>query len=487
MLLHKNDKLEWKQINYRSISTALGMEFLHDLYNQYLPEVNAIRFRNTITVCNGTEITSYAPKREWDLISTWFTKRFIRGDEELFSELRRYIDDPKQRLHEFREEYEKTTLRDMHDIDLALALIDFQYRVLNSIYRINLVQVEHAMWHAIDELAKEVFPAKKERNKAISCMVYSEEATVGVEEERDFLTIVRKGIMRGCKEPDTNIMTMLDQHCETYRYVHCAYGTEPYDLDHYISQYKEAYEQGLDRIVERGRDIEKGIQESVNRKRHYVRKIKERSTLRRIIGLYTEIGSLRDRNKALLGRTMRIRNDMLDEISARKRIPRYLLDHYFLAELCSLLKDDHRISEIDIRRRKNGMVLRREESFDIMTEDPLKGCHGSSSAWTCASPGSVDGTVRIIRSAGDISKMNKGDIMVAHGTDFDLIGAMQMAGGIITEEGGLLSHASVISRELKIPCLIGVEDATTRFSDGDTVRLDADNERIEKMEGCIHE
>jgi phosphohistidine swiveling domain-containing protein len=69
--------------------------------------------------------------------------------------------------------------------------------------------------------------------------------------------------------------------------------------------------------------------------------------------------------------------------------------------------------------------------------------------------------------------MRPGDIMVAIGTDFDLIEIMNMSGGIITEEGGLLSHASVVSRELNKPCLIGVSNATKEFKDGDFVTLNA--------------
>lgn len=81
---------------------------------------------------------------------------------------------------------------------------------------------------------------------------------------------------------------------------------------------------------------------------------------------------------------------------------------------------------------------------------------------------------KIIKTKNDISKMRDRDIMVSVGTDFDLIDAMQKAGAIITEEGGILSHAAVISRELNTPCIIGVQGATGILKDGMRVLVDAD-------------
>lgn len=55
---------------------------------------------------------------------------------------------------------------------------------------------------------------------------------------------------------------------------------------------------------------------------------------------------------------------------------------------------------------------------------------------------------------------------------------MNVCSGIITEEGGLLSHASVVSRELKKPCLIGVVNATKLLKIGDSIGLDATEGKI---------
>jgi pyruvate,water dikinase len=51
---------------------------------------------------------------------------------------------------------------------------------------------------------------------------------------------------------------------------------------------------------------------------------------------------------------------------------------------------------------------------------------------------------------------------------------MKKAAGIITDEGGITCHAAIVSRELKIPCVIGTKIATKVLKDGDMVEVDAD-------------
>jgi len=71
--------------------------------------------------------------------------------------------------------------------------------------------------------------------------------------------------------------------------------------------------------------------------------------------------------------------------------------------------------------------------------------------------------------------MKKGDILVAGQTRPTLMTAIHKAGAIVTDEGGIISHAAIISRELKKPCIIGTKIATKILKDGDLVEVDANN------------
>ncbi|MEK6890167.1 MAG: PEP-utilizing enzyme [Nanoarchaeota archaeon] len=87
--------------------------------------------------------------------------------------------------------------------------------------------------------------------------------------------------------------------------------------------------------------------------------------------------------------------------------------------------------------------------------------------------GKATGHVKIVIRPSDMHKMNKGDILVSIATDPDIVSAMKKAAAIVTEQGGVTSHAAIVSRELNIPCVIGTKIATKVLKDGDLIEVDA--------------
>jgi len=91
-----------------------------------------------------------------------------------------------------------------------------------------------------------------------------------------------------------------------------------------------------------------------------------------------------------------------------------------------------------------------------------------------ASTGVVKGKVKIVKTSVDLVKVKLGDILVTGMTTPDYVPAMRRASAIITDEGGITSHAAIVSRELRIPCIIGTKVATQLLSDGQWIKVDAD-------------
>ena len=89
--------------------------------------------------------------------------------------------------------------------------------------------------------------------------------------------------------------------------------------------------------------------------------------------------------------------------------------------------------------------------------------------------------MKIIIRAKDMWKMQKGDVLVSIATDPDVVPAMKKASAIVTEQGGITSHAAIVSRELGIPCIIGTKIATKIFKDGDMVEVDANKGVVRKI------
>jgi phosphoenolpyruvate synthase/pyruvate phosphate dikinase len=90
------------------------------------------------------------------------------------------------------------------------------------------------------------------------------------------------------------------------------------------------------------------------------------------------------------------------------------------------------------------------------------------------SEGFAKGKVSVILSNNDFKKFKEGGILVTSATRPDFVPLMKKAIATVTDEGGILSHAAIISRELGKPCIVGTAKATRVLKDGDLVEVDAD-------------
>jgi len=90
-----------------------------------------------------------------------------------------------------------------------------------------------------------------------------------------------------------------------------------------------------------------------------------------------------------------------------------------------------------------------------------------------AAPGSASGGVRLLENPHDTAAFHEGDVLVAHMTTPDWVPLMRRAAAIVTDSGGMTCHAAIVSRELRIPCIVGTGEATKKLRDGEIVTVDA--------------
>jgi rifampicin phosphotransferase len=88
------------------------------------------------------------------------------------------------------------------------------------------------------------------------------------------------------------------------------------------------------------------------------------------------------------------------------------------------------------------------------------------------SPGRATGPARILSTAGDLGRLQAGDIVVTKNATPDWTPTFTVAAGLVTDTGGPLSHCSIIAREFGIPAVMGVETATDRIVDGQMITID---------------
>jgi pyruvate kinase len=97
---------------------------------------------------------------------------------------------------------------------------------------------------------------------------------------------------------------------------------------------------------------------------------------------------------------------------------------------------------------------------------------------------SVSGRVLVSNKTEELLAIEEGDILVTHGTDRDIVPAMEKAAAVITVEGGLTSHAAVVGLHLGIPVIVGAQEATTTLKTGMIVTVDSRGGLV--YEGVAH-
>lgn len=99
-----------------------------------------------------------------------------------------------------------------------------------------------------------------------------------------------------------------------------------------------------------------------------------------------------------------------------------------------------------------------------------------------ASDGTYEGHVRRVSGPEDFEQIQEGDVLVTETTSPAFNVVLPMLNGVVTDYGGVLSHAAIVAREFDIPGVVGCEDATDRLADGDRVVVDGDEGTVRILE-----
>ena len=88
--------------------------------------------------------------------------------------------------------------------------------------------------------------------------------------------------------------------------------------------------------------------------------------------------------------------------------------------------------------------------------------------------GIYEGTARIISGPEDFARLQPGDVLITKNTSAAFNVVLPILGALVTDRGGLLSHAAIVSREYGIPGVVATKTATSTIADGATVRVDGE-------------
>ncbi|WP_029136675.1 PEP/pyruvate-binding domain-containing protein [Nakamurella lactea] len=151
------------------------------------------------------------------------------------------------------------------------------------------------------------------------------------------------------------------------------------------------------------------------------------------------------------------------------------------AELTRLAAMGHKIADLlggpqDVEWAITGGQLWILQSRPVTAAAPqtvgIRTAPTATLAGTPGSHGSATGVARVVRGADDFHRVRRGDILICPYTDPGWTPLLRIAAGVVTETGGVLCHAAIVARELRIPAVLGCRNATTEIRDGTTITID---------------
>ncbi|MBT4824778.1 hypothetical protein HN695_04085 [Candidatus Woesearchaeota archaeon] len=170
---------------------------------------------------------------------------------------------------------------------------------------------------------------------------------------------------------------------------------------------------------------------------------------------------------------------------------------YNFTDVITFFEEGKRLSETEIEERKDYSILHYKEGkliylYGQEAREYFKNLYSLEEAkkelkGTIANKGIAKGRVRIVivddlaKFVEDSKEFQQGEILVTTMTSPIMVSLAKKAVAIVTNEGGICSHAAVIARELGIPCVVGTSNATMMLKTGDFVEVDADKGLIRKI------
>lgn len=330
------------------------------------------------------------------------------------------------------------------------------------------------------EIFKQLFEKFKEREVS----KYGFE-THSLEYERLF----EKNVQEIKDKIKPQIYRFIQKHYEKYFYVNHLWVGRVSTFDYYLKELVRLVAGGVD-LEHKYRKREKDFNVNLIRRKKLINKLKIKEPWLTIINAFGDFMVTKIYRRYAQIYALYKMEFILEEIAKRLKISlkeaRFMLPH---ERKDALLKK--KINRKILKKRIKLCVLYSEKNaekvfIDHQAKKLIKLTNKKIEKVVelrgqCGCVGRARGVARIIIRPSDMYKMKKGDILVSIATDPDIVPAMKKAAAIVTEQGGVTSHAAIVAREMNTPCVIGTKIATKVLKDGDLVEVDANRGLIKKI------
>ncbi|KKQ28176.1 MAG: Phosphoenolpyruvate synthase/pyruvate phosphate dikinase [Candidatus Magasanikbacteria bacterium GW2011_GWC2_37_14] len=283
----------------------------------------------------------------------------------------------------------------------------------------------------------------------------------------------------------------LKNHYEKYCWLPFMYMGPEWGIDYFVDslirllQQKTNPEEELKKIANKKQEI-------IRAQKNYIKDLEIRSEFQELFKLAQRFVYSKSYRKDVQYYSCYVLQKLLREVARRQQLSMSQINRLYSWELKNLLKNkgpnehilNERIFAVQFSTTKTRVTYEGKKAKDFVKQIKFikqKTEKVNQLVGDCASVGKVRGIVKIINSPKEINKMEKGNVLVSYATSPDIMPAIKKAVAIVTDLGGIICHAAIVSRELYIPCVVGTKMATQVLKDGDLVEVDASHGIVRKL------
>ncbi|KKT93984.1 MAG: Phosphoenolpyruvate synthase/pyruvate phosphate dikinase [Parcubacteria group bacterium GW2011_GWF2_45_11] len=311
-----------------------------------------------------------------------------------------------------------------------------------------------------------------------------------VAEERWKLTQIAKDIFDHNEDLDNlsgETISRLNDHLDKFAYINRGLATsKPYSFADIIERVKEMKQQVADGKVIDDLIYEASAGKIESEYRRALEQVKPKPDLQRVIDLARLHSYLRNRRVEAFFNADYGASFAYAEVAKRANFNQDWIMEISVPEMINFLKQGAALpdeAEMNIRFHDYAMIVRGAETRLITDLKEIKELENEYSVEVAETEeihgrmaclgGIIKGRAKVCLDKEEIYKVERGDILVAQYTTPDFVPAMEKAAAIVADQGGLSSHAAIVSRELGVPCVIATKNGTRVIKDNDLLEIDA--------------
>ncbi|MBU0532150.1 hypothetical protein KKB44_01520 [Candidatus Micrarchaeota archaeon] len=404
--------------------------------------------------------------------------KFVEANER--TKLLAELDSQVKYLENLFAEIDNLTLTELQNADLLETYKQIYDAFVRWFVPGALVEpIGHKGERLIQEVLSSSGKTEKQQKEMLCLLTTTTKESFSKRELKDLLEIAIR------KKKGDEIDHLLEQHMKKYFWLHNNYfSTEVLDTKFFENEVKLILKKYPDPDIQ----IQKLASEASvlkSRKAELLKKLNSSEFDANLIELLDLFAWYQDYRKEYVMQILHYLDQILAEIGRRKNYTLKEMKYTLPEEIPKIFENSfdidlvrermkHYLFYFDGKGIEQGVGLwsleKEKELLKLSSHDAeiieIKGM--------VASKGYVKGKARVTMSAEEAKTIQKGEILITSMTSPDFVTAIKRAAAIVTNEGGILCHAAVVSREFDIPCIVGTRLATKVFKTGDLIEVDGE-------------